>query len=158
MYGTCLNIKNRNHQQCIAVWTDWLEAACPVSCGGGTTTRTRTCKDGNVDLVPAACGGEDTMTVTCNDNNCPCKAVQDLSCSITHCNIFFPVWSDWSDSDCPVTCGASSYPSSRTCLSKPGRNVIDSSYCSGDDTRTVECEEDECPGEPEIYSRTATTL
>ena len=52
-------------------WTNWIEDDCPVTCGGGSTSRTRTCMSGDQQLSNDACGGEGSMSVTCNDQNCP---------------------------------------------------------------------------------------
>ena len=54
-------------------WGDW--DSCSVTCGNGTTKRTRTCTDGQYGGV--ACVGstmETEETAICNDFDCPdCK-------------------------------------------------------------------------------------
>ena len=59
-------------------WQDW--EACSVTCGNGTTKRTRTCTDGQYGGV--ACVGstmETEETAICNDFDCPdCKHFQSI--------------------------------------------------------------------------------
>ena len=59
-------------------WSDW--EACSVTCGNGTTKRTRTCTDGQYGGV--ACVGstmETEETAICNDFDCPdCKLFESF--------------------------------------------------------------------------------
>ena len=59
-------------------WGDWED--CPISCGGGTHSRSRTCNEPTcnsvIDECGAACaadGSSDTETEDCNTQECPSK-------------------------------------------------------------------------------------
>ena len=58
------------------VWTPW--GACPVSCGGGTRSRTRECDDPAPAHQGENCTGIDNDTENCNEDPCPSK-LQELS-------------------------------------------------------------------------------
>jgi len=88
--GTDIIIQNCSEFPCPVdcvwkAWSDW--SACSVTCANGTQTRTR-------GSVPAQFGGREcvgavTQTIGCKFQPCP------IAC----------VWSNWTYSACPVTCG-----------------------------------------------------
>jgi len=82
-----------NPEVCTSV-TDWQAwESCDVTCGGGTTTRTRSCS--------GDCTGIDLQqTETCNPDPCPIDGV-------------LLEWSPWSA--CSVTCGEGQTKRTRTC-------------------------------------------
>ncbi|XP_078664782.1 mucin-like protein [Branchiostoma floridae x Branchiostoma belcheri] len=60
-------------------WSDWVDSACSVTCGGGTLTRTRTCDNPAPAHMGDQCLFEDnatrglseSKTVACNEDACP---------------------------------------------------------------------------------------
>ena len=58
-------------KQTISVWSNWADAECSVTCGGGSKTQTRTCINGNVGDV--GCEGSENQELSCNDQDCPGK-------------------------------------------------------------------------------------
>ncbi|XP_072039586.1 adhesion G protein-coupled receptor B1-like [Amphiura filiformis] len=94
-----------NTQSCatdVPVWGQWGQySTCPVSCGGGSQTRTRTCTDANPD---------DGVTCT------PGASEDQRSCNTQSCATDVPVWGQWGDySTCTVSCGGGSQTRTRTC-------------------------------------------
>ncbi|KAJ8942491.1 hypothetical protein NQ318_017787 [Aromia moschata] len=63
-----------------STWTSWTE--CSVSCGGGTQSRTRHCK---------------------NKRGCPGESSQIKDCNTHSCEDSWGCWSEWSP--CNVSCG-----------------------------------------------------
>ena len=52
------------------VWYNWAEwSECSVTCGGGTTRRTRECEPPQYNGVD--CMGSSEEEVACNENACP---------------------------------------------------------------------------------------
>ncbi|KAL9968789.1 hypothetical protein ACROYT_G020914 [Oculina patagonica] len=109
-------------------WGDWTD--CPVTCGGGTQTRQRSCTNpppsggGNNCLIL----GPPVQTQRCNENPCPVDGD----------------WSDWSEwGACSVTCGGGTQQRSRTCTNPPPSNG--GAQCSGDSTESQECNDNSCP-------------
>ena len=49
-----------------------------------------------------------------------------------------PIWSDWIEGECSVTCGTGTRVDTRTCQQV---------NCVGDDTRTSQCQKPKCEGE-----------
>ena len=52
------------------------------------------------------------------------------------------VWSDWTDSECSLTCGGGSKTQTRTCING---NVGDVG-CQGSENQVLSCNEQDCPG------------
>jgi len=102
-------------------WTDWSQ--CTVSCGGGTSQRSRTCKpaeNGGIDCV-----GDSVETRDCNTQVCPKDGT----------------WSDWSPwSQCSRPCGGGSQSRTRTCLYRAGTG----SDCVGDNIEYQNCNTGKC--------------
>ncbi|XP_071955552.1 adhesion G protein-coupled receptor B1-like [Antedon mediterranea] len=90
------------------VWGNWQEwAACSVSCGMGTSTRTRV-------KTSAVCGGTDCSSGSPTESR-QCVDEDQVNC----------VWSDWQNwSSCSVTCGSGG-SQSRT------RSEVTSAFCGG---------------------------
>lgn len=55
-------------------WQNWLDwTGCPVTCGGGHRTRSRSCSIPNLEDGSSACVGNSLERVTCNDEPCSSK-------------------------------------------------------------------------------------
>ena len=115
------------------VWTDWTDwTECTVSCGGGSRTKVRECKDVGNDLVQdanACSGGQDRATETCNPPEThPC-----------------PMWTEWSEwSACSTSCGRGRRNRGRECATPTYRNGR--YFCEGGpDYEEEECYAGECP-------------
>ncbi|WAR29734.1 HMCN1-like protein, partial [Mya arenaria] len=105
-----------------ATWATW--GACSVTCGSGTSTRTRGCHAPQYGGKP--CNGHSTDQKTCTMVNCPVDG---------H-------WNSWSEyGTCDVTCGTGSQSRSRTCHEP----IHGGKPCSGDATGTRSCEMTSCP-------------
>ena len=50
-------------------WGDW--SGCTLTCGNGSSVRTRACDSPAQAHGGADCGGDENETVTCNDFSCP---------------------------------------------------------------------------------------
>ncbi|XP_046550815.1 SCO-spondin-like [Haliotis rubra] len=107
------------------VWEPWSEwSVCPVSCGGSTSQRSRSC------LGPHF-GGK----------NCSAPWTEAKPCGTDHCPIDgeWTTWSTWGL--CNVTCGGGSQSRSRTCIEpKFGGKV-----CEGDGVQLKGCNDIQCP-------------
>ena len=53
-------------------WDDWIIGECSKTCGGGLMTKTRQVLV-NEDNGGNACVGSNSVTESCNDNECPGK-------------------------------------------------------------------------------------
>jgi hypothetical protein len=107
-------------------WGSW--STCPVSCGTGTQTRTRTV------LSPAfyggvACGAT-AQRGTCNEHECP------IDCKLTD----HQLWGDWND--CSTSCNAGTR--SRL-MSIAVNNAYGGVACPADLTHTEKCNLGPCP-------------
>ena len=51
-------------------WNEWITGTCPVSCGGGLRTNTRTIKNLGSD-GGAPCMGNTSIIQSCNEQGCP---------------------------------------------------------------------------------------
>ena len=80
-----------------SVWSVW--SLCPVTCGTGTQTRSRTCLQQPCDPSQA------TQVQQCNTNTCPGTGGQ------------WAQWFPWGG--CSVTCGTGSQTRTRQCLVPP---------------------------------------
>ena len=75
---TRIAIRNTHHISVDGGWSmfkDW--SACPVPCGGGEQTRTRTCTDPAPAHGGAICTGDSTETQDCNTDKCTGKSNKD---------------------------------------------------------------------------------
>ncbi|XP_070563732.1 A disintegrin and metalloproteinase with thrombospondin motifs adt-1-like [Ptychodera flava] len=109
-------------------WSSWSE--CSVMCGGGNSTRERTCTD------PAPAWG---------GRKCPRRDefFQRVDCNTHHCPIpgGFSEWSGWAE--CPVTCGGFTLFRSRVCNNPPPQYGGDD--CDGSLNDTMICNGNSCP-------------
>lgn len=73
-------------------WSNWTPfSECSVSCGGGSMSRTRSCRNGS------DCPGDNTENQACNKQKCAS-------------------WSEWTSyGECSVTCGTGNQSRSRKC-------------------------------------------
>ena len=73
--GEDYGIQYQDCRRIIAEWTSWSPwSACTVSCGGGSTTRSRVCKrpDGSeTSETDCVCNGESSQTKSCANDCCP---------------------------------------------------------------------------------------
>ncbi|XP_070177905.1 SCO-spondin-like isoform X4 [Littorina saxatilis] len=108
-------------------WSAWSQ--CPVTCGGGTHRKTRTC----TNPAPACLG-----------SNCPGADSETLPCATSQCCVRRDgVWSSWSAwSQCPVTCGGGTHRKTRTCTNPAP--ACRGSNCPGADSETVPCGTSQC--------------
>ncbi|XP_022779250.1 collagen alpha-1(I) chain-like [Stylophora pistillata] len=109
-----------------SVWKGWSD--CPVTCGGGIHSRSRTCTNPPAQFRGKPCPGESDETRTCNEDPCPIDGN----------------WSDWKEwTDCPVTCGGGVQERSRTCTNPPAQ--FGGKPCPGESAESRACNEDPCP-------------
>ncbi|XP_078352817.1 coadhesin-like [Oculina patagonica] len=112
-------------------YTDWSASVCSVTCGGGTLTLTRTCTN-----PPPSNGGKDCSelgpaekTVSCNEEECP----------------FDGGYTNWTESECSVTCGGGTKTLTRTCTNPPPSNGGRNCSGLGPAVKNELCNEHECP-------------
>ncbi|CAH3133298.1 unnamed protein product [Pocillopora meandrina] len=86
-------------------YTEWSESECSVTCGEGIKTRTRTCTN-----PPASNGGKDCSELGPAEDTVPC--IQE-KCPVNG------EYTDWSESECSVTCGGGVKTLTRTCTNPP---------------------------------------
>ncbi|XP_013411289.1 uncharacterized protein LOC106174328 isoform X4 [Lingula anatina] len=115
-----------------SAWSSW--SACPVTCGTGQQTRTRTCSDPAPAFGGSRCAGSlfstQTESQTCGDTSCPVDGG-------------YSQWSSWST--CTVTCEGGTQERTRSCTNPaPANNGSD---CSGlgPATETQQCNTQGCP-------------
>ncbi|KAL9951953.1 hypothetical protein ACROYT_G044713 [Oculina patagonica] len=116
-------------------YTEWSISECSVTCGGGTQTLTRTCTN-----PPPSNGGKDCSelgpaekTQECNKRKCP-SAIDGG-------------YTDWSASECSVTCGGGTKTLTRTCTNPPPSNGGKDCRELGPAEKKVPCNKEECPSE-----------
>ena len=116
-------------------WTPWDPASCPVSCGGGKQTRTRSCsnpKPANGGQDCESRFGPDTAERSCEDHPCPVDGVWSL-------------WSSWYP--CSKTCDNGMEKGKqhrfRECNNPPPSN--NGKGCQGAPVDNQECGLDCCP-------------
>ncbi|XP_060071250.1 uncharacterized protein LOC132551155 [Ylistrum balloti] len=109
-----------------ATWGSW--SACTVTCGGGISTRTRTCTNPAPQYNGADCPGSDTTTMDCNTQVC----------------IIDGAWGQWGSwSQCTVTCGGGKQSRTRVCDDPmPANGGLP---CSGDSSVLGDCNVRSCP-------------
>ncbi|XP_031561120.1 A disintegrin and metalloproteinase with thrombospondin motifs adt-1-like isoform X2 [Actinia tenebrosa] len=110
-------------------WTDWTEwKTCPVTCGGGSQSRTRACTNPAPSNGGKDCVGVDSETQACGTKLCPVDGK----------------WSDWKPwSSCPVTCGGGSHSRSRSCTNPAPANG--GKDCVGESSESQACGTNLCP-------------
>ncbi|KAK2164299.1 hypothetical protein LSH36_66g05030 [Paralvinella palmiformis] len=107
-----------------SVWSNWV--TCPVTCGGGTTQRYRTC-DNPLPLY----GG----------NDCPGLANETMLCSGSPCPVH-GVWSAWGAwSECSVTCAGGKQKRKRECTVP----LYGGQPCLGHNVELRPCASTPCP-------------
>ena len=91
-------------------WGSWSSfSPCSSTCGGGTRTRTRECKNSDGG---AECPGESSQQETCNTEECPssyphsCKiqmnGVVRTSIQLTDTSAYTITFTVWGSSNCTV--------------------------------------------------------
>ncbi|XP_053403013.1 hemicentin-1-like [Mercenaria mercenaria] len=123
-------------------WTDWSAwGTCTTTCGGGSTTRSRTCTNPPASNGGTQCTGDTEQTMTCNSQNCPIDGN----------------WGDWSQwSTCSATCGNQTISRTRSCDNPAAQ--YGGADCSGSDIETTSsCGLPACPidGEWGAWSSTS---
>ncbi|XP_060607592.1 uncharacterized protein LOC132759768 [Ruditapes philippinarum] len=110
-------------------WSNWGSySSCPVTCGTGSVTRSRSCNNPTPAHGGTTCSGSATETGTCTKPACPINGG----------------WSNWgSYSSCPVTCGTGSVTRSRSCNNPTPAHG--GTTCSGSATETGTCTKPACP-------------
>ncbi|XP_067654843.1 SCO-spondin-like isoform X1 [Haliotis asinina] len=120
-------------------WTEWTTPQCSASCGitaTRTETRTRPCNNPS-----PAFGGS-----PCTDN---LFASRVTNCRLPPCPINgqYTLWTQWSEPECPGTCGPSfkTLTRRRTCTNPPPQ--FNGAPCTGPttDTETRPCNNTNCP-------------
>ncbi|XP_069135777.1 adhesion G protein-coupled receptor B1-like [Argopecten irradians] len=109
-------------------WSDW--ATCPVTCGGGTKIRTRSCDSPSPSNGGSYCPDPGTSSdwTTCGKIPCPIDGV----------------WGDWNPwSKCSVTCELGTKTRSRECDSPAPEH--DGKPCPEDAFSADECNLRPCP-------------
>ncbi|XP_039269295.2 A disintegrin and metalloproteinase with thrombospondin motifs gon-1-like isoform X2 [Styela clava] len=109
----------------ISTWGPWISSSCSVTCGDGTTKRTRHCL---------------TKTTAAKGSNCPGKAEDIRPCSELPCKVYS--WGPWLSFSCSVTCGNGKITKMRQCMSNISGKRGDS--CSGNSQVTEACVEPPC--------------
>ncbi|XP_071145403.1 SCO-spondin-like [Mytilus edulis] len=111
-------------------WSDWTSwAACSLDCGGGTQRKTRTCTKPAPTHDGLDCGGDSSVSQSCNTHLCPINGG----------------WSGWSaTSGCTVACGGGSISYKRSCTNPAPAHG--GATCSGSDSKSESCNTHNCPG------------
>ncbi|XP_060585916.1 A disintegrin and metalloproteinase with thrombospondin motifs adt-1-like isoform X4 [Ruditapes philippinarum] len=110
-------------------WTYWSSwTSCDVTCGKGKQLRTRRCTNPLPENGGKDCIGESLESSHCSDVNC------SVDGQWAH-------WSNWTS--CDVTCGKGTHQRSRSCTNPVPANNVPS--CTGENTQTAECSNDNCP-------------
>ncbi|OWF44661.1 SCO-spondin-like [Mizuhopecten yessoensis] len=110
-------------------WTSWASwGTCTVTCGGGTSTRTRTCTNPSPQYGGANCPSTGSDTMDCNTQVC----------------IIDGAWGQWNSwSQCTVTCGGGKQARTRVCDDPmPANGGL---ACSGDSAVLGDCNPISCP-------------
>ncbi|XP_058951792.2 A disintegrin and metalloproteinase with thrombospondin motifs adt-1 isoform X1 [Pocillopora verrucosa] len=136
-YGDCAGANEEtrvcNTQSCPAVvnggWGDWSDwSACSVSCGPGTSIRSRKCDNPPPGPGGQPCQGPSLSNKPCNEGLCPVDGG----------------WGDWSAwSACSVTCGPSTSIRNRKCDNPAPSNG--GQPCAGLPFANKPCNKGSCP-------------
>ncbi|XP_052284771.1 SCO-spondin-like isoform X2 [Dreissena polymorpha] len=131
--GSYFEVTVCNKQACEVdgIWTQWSDwTNCPVTCGGGGSSRTRACFYPDPAHKGKACVGGNAETKECNTNLCPVDGT-------------WTTWTAWSD--CSKSCDSGTKQRARVCVfsaSAPhGQN------CSGEAKETQSCQLAVCPAD-----------
>lgn len=100
-------------------WADW--APCSATCGGGSQSRARPCKNdptfcqgANLNLPACTCQGDPSEVNQCNKMTCPTIGA----------------WSEWAA--CSLPCGGGKQNRTRPCN-------VDTTYCTPDKSNEAAC-------------------
>ncbi|XP_069105111.1 coadhesin-like [Argopecten irradians] len=109
-------------------WTNWENwSTCTVTCGGGTSGRSRTCTNPAPQYGGIDCTGAASETKDCNTQTC----------------IIDGAWGDWTAwSPCTVTCGGGRKARIRSCDNPVPANGGLS--CPSDSAETIYCNTKSC--------------
>ncbi|XP_078346349.1 uncharacterized protein LOC144631708 isoform X1 [Oculina patagonica] len=105
-------------------WSDW--GPCPVTCGGGTHKRVRTCTNPPPQNGGKDCEGPKEVVQTCSSNECP-TAVDGR----------YTQWGEWSE--CSTTCDPGSRKRERSCTNPPPQNGGKDCSSLGEASQTKWC-------------------
>ncbi|XP_069105029.1 uncharacterized protein [Argopecten irradians] len=109
-----------------ANWGSW--GSCTVTCGGGSSTRTRTCTNPSPRYGGANCPNSGTERKDCNTQSCIIDGE-------------WGAWGSWSM--CTLTCGGGKRSRSRQCDDpRPANGGLP---CSGDSGDLGDCNVNSCP-------------
>ncbi|XP_046373399.2 SCO-spondin-like isoform X5 [Haliotis rufescens] len=117
-------------------WSQWIDSACPATCGVGVTqtaTRSRTC---NQQAGQPFCSGSSTDS-----------EVRACSLSLCPVNGNWAQWSQWSGPSCSVTCGPTARRTitrSRSCSNPPPSNGGASCPGQAEVTDAISCGPSTC--------------
>jgi len=126
MHFSRLNLHSADFKAFDGGYSDWSACSeCSVTCGGGTQTFIRTC----VPLNGVVCSEPNEKTEPCNEQDCPVDGG----------------YTDWSISECSVTCGGGIQTLTRTCTNPPPSNGGKDCSGLGLTEKTISCNEQECP-------------
>lgn len=109
-----------------STWGSWT--SCPVSCGGGSQTRHRTCTDPPPSNNGMTCEGDTSETQPCNIQQCPVDGN-------------WSAWSTWTA--CSKSCDGQRSRSRECNNPKPAHG---GATCVGDTTHNEACNVGVCPG------------
>ncbi|XP_069105032.1 SCO-spondin-like [Argopecten irradians] len=110
-------------------WTSWSAwSACTVTCGGGTSTKQRTCTNPAPQYGGASCSGNDTDTKGCNPDVCKIDGE-------------WAAWNPWGT--CTVSCGNGTRSRIRSCSDPLPLNG--GKQCPGTSSDFSECNTQDCP-------------
>ncbi|XP_048241915.1 SCO-spondin-like [Haliotis rufescens] len=134
-----------NHTECPIVggfseWGEWSNPDCPVTCGREAekiVSRNRNCTEPPPQFGGANCTGpfEESANRSCNHTECPIDGG-------------FSEWGEWSNPDCPVTCGREAekiVSRNRNCTEPPPQ--FGGANCTGpfEESANRSCNHTECP-------------
>ncbi|XP_078377130.1 SCO-spondin-like isoform X1 [Oculina patagonica] len=113
-------------------WSDW--SACSVSCGPGSSIRSRKCNNPAPSSGGKQCTGLPVSSKSCNEGSCPVDGG----------------WGDWSNwSACSVSCGPGTSIRSRQCNNPPPGPG--GKPCTGLPVSNKPCNEGSCPGSEDCW-------
>ncbi|XP_071100622.1 coadhesin-like [Haliotis cracherodii] len=121
-------------------WVEWSNPDCPVTCGREAekiVSRNRSCTEPSPLFGGANCTGpsEESTNRSCNNTECPIDGG-------------FSEWVEWSNPDCPVTCGREAekiVSRNRSCTEPPP--LFGGANCTGpsEESTNRSCNNTECP-------------
>lgn len=122
---------NCNYHHCpidggFSVWSIW--SPCSVTCGGGSSRRSRSCSNPSPLYGGKNCNGDKGEIVLCNTHHCPIDGK-------------YGDWSSWSK--CSLSCGGGSKSRSRRCNNPSPQ--YGGKQCSGNGEEYSSCNSHPCP-------------